>query len=47
MQDLFSGTQPYLELRSRLLRSLNGSLQEIVMNFFLERVIPQSSRAGL
>ncbi len=47
MQDLFSGTQPYLELRSRLLRNLNGSLQEIVMNFFLERVIPQSSSAGL
>jgi geranylgeranyl reductase family protein len=47
MQDLFAGTQPYLELRSRLLRNLNGTLQEIVMNFFLERVIPQSSRAGL
>ena len=47
MQDLFSGTQPYLELRSRLLRNLNGTLQEILMNFFLERVIPQSSSAGL
>lgn len=47
MQDLFAGTQPYLELRSRLLRSLNGSLQEIVMNFFLDRVIPQNSRVGL
>ena len=47
MQDLFSGTQPYLDLRSRLLRNLNGSLQGVVMNFFLERVIPQSSRAGL
>ena len=47
MQDLFAGTQPYLELRSRLLRNLNGTLQEILMNFFLERVIPQSSRAGL
>jgi len=42
MQDLFAGTQPYRELRSRLLRNLNGSLQEIVMNFFLERVIPAS-----
>jgi geranylgeranyl reductase family protein len=47
MQDLFAGTQPYNELRGRLLRNLNGTLQEIVMNFFLERVIPQSSRAGL
>jgi geranylgeranyl reductase family protein len=47
MQDLFSGTQPYMELRSRLLRNLNGTLQEILMNFFLERVIPQRSGAGL
>ena len=47
MQDLFAGTQPYLGLRSRLLRNLNGTLQEVVMNFFLNRVIPESSRAGL
>ena len=47
MQDLFAGTQPYLELRARLLRNLNGTLQEVLMNFFLNRVIPQSSRAGL
>src|SRR5260370_28432612 len=30
--DLFSRTQPYLELRSLLLRNLNGPLQEILMN---------------
>ena len=47
MQDLFAGTQPYLELRDRLLRNLNGTLQEAVMNLFLNRVIPQHSRAGL
>ena len=47
MQDLFSGTQSYLDLRSRLLRNLNGSLQGVVMNFFLERVIPKCSSAGL
>jgi flavin-dependent dehydrogenase len=47
MQDLFAGTQPYLELRARLLRNLNGTLQEVLMNFLLNRVIPQSSRAGL
>jgi geranylgeranyl reductase family protein len=47
MQDLFAGTQPYLELRSRLLRNLNGTLQEVLMNFFLNRVIPESSRASL
>jgi hypothetical protein len=46
MQDLFAGTQPYLELRSRLLRNLNGTLQEVLMNFFLQRVIPEKSNAG-
>jgi geranylgeranyl reductase family protein len=47
MQDLFAGTQPYLELRSRLLRNLSGTLQEVLVNFFLNRVVPQDSRAGL
>ncbi len=47
MQDLFAGTQPYLTLKSRLLRNLNGTLQEVVMNFFLNRVIPERSRASL
>jgi geranylgeranyl reductase family protein len=47
MQDLFAGTQPYLELRSRLLRNLNGTLQEVIMTFFLDRVIPENSRAVL
>ena len=47
MQDLFAGTQPYTDLRSRLLRNLNGTLQEVIMNFFLNRVIPESSRAQL
>jgi geranylgeranyl reductase family protein len=46
MQDLFAGTQPYLTLKSRLLRNLNGTLQEVVMNFFLNRVIPERSRAS-
>jgi len=43
MQDLFAGTQPYLELRSRLFRNLNGTLQEMVMNFFLQKVIPEKT----
>ena len=47
MQDLFAGTQPYLELRTRLLRNLNGTLQEVLMTFFLNRVIPENSRAVL
>ncbi len=41
MQDLFAGTQPYSELRGRLLRNLNGTLQEVMIQFFLDRVIPQ------
>ena len=40
MQDLFAGTQPYLDLRERLFRNLNGTLQEIVGNFFLSKVMP-------
>jgi hypothetical protein len=44
MQDLFAGTQSYSELRSRLLRNLNGTLQEVLMQFFLDRVIPHNSR---
>jgi hypothetical protein len=44
MQDLFAGTQSYTGLRGRLLRNLNGTLQEIIMQFFLERVIPGNSR---
>ncbi|MEO5925967.1 MAG: NAD(P)/FAD-dependent oxidoreductase [Bryobacteraceae bacterium] len=44
MQDLFAGTQSYSELRGRLLRNLNGTLQEVLMQFFLDRVIPNESR---
>ncbi len=40
MQDLFAGTQPYLGLKDRLLQNLNGSLQEVFVNSFLDRVIP-------
>ncbi|MEQ1884342.1 MAG: NAD(P)/FAD-dependent oxidoreductase [Bryobacteraceae bacterium] len=47
MQDFFAGTQPYLDLRGRLLQSLSGNLQEVMMSFFLDRVIPEQSRAGL
>jgi flavin-dependent dehydrogenase len=40
MQDLFAGTQPYLGLKHRLFRQLNGTIHEIVMNFFLQKLIP-------
>lgn len=45
MQDLFAGTQPYLTLRNRLLSNLNGTLGEIVMSFFFQRLIPGGQRA--
>ena len=44
MQDLFAGTQPYQGLRERLLRNLGGTLQEVIVQFFLDRVIPSSLR---
>jgi flavin-dependent dehydrogenase len=47
MQDLFAGTQPYLELRARLLRNFSGTLREVIMSMCLNRIIPESSRAGL
>jgi geranylgeranyl reductase family protein len=43
MQDLFAGTQPYLGLKSRLLKNLNGTFSEIVMNFFLSKLIAREN----
>ncbi len=40
MQELFAGTQPYLSLKARLLKNLNGTIQEVLMNLFLNRVVP-------
>lgn len=45
MQDLFAGTQPYLTLKQRLLKNLNGTLHEIVMSFLLQRLLPGEQRA--
>lgn len=39
MQDLFAGTQPYLELKSRLLKNVNTTLHEILMSFLFRKVI--------
>jgi flavin-dependent dehydrogenase len=36
MQDLFAGTQPYLDLKRRLLGNLNGTLQGWALSFFLQ-----------
>lgn len=44
MQDLFAGTQSYAGLKGRLLRNLNGTLHEIIMNFLFHRLIPEENR---
>ena len=41
MEDLFAGTQPYLDLKRRLTRNLSGGLQEVLLNFFLNRMVPE------
>ncbi len=41
MQDIFSGTQDYLTLRSRLFRNINGTVNEAVVNFIFQRIIPE------
>jgi len=43
MQDLFSGRQPYLGLKRRLLQNLNGSLYEIFMSLGMSRLIPRKT----
>lgn len=42
MQDLFAGTQPYLDLKGRLARNLSGGLQEVLLNFFLKGMVPEA-----
>lgn len=39
MQDLFAGTQPYLDLKTRLLRNVNGTVHEIIMSFFIRKLV--------
>ena len=45
MQDLFAGTQPYIGLKKRLFRNLNGSLIEIICNLGFGRVVPKPDTA--
>jgi hypothetical protein len=44
MQDLFAGTQPYLELKSRLLRNVNTTLHEILLSFLFRKVMLGETR---
>jgi geranylgeranyl reductase family protein len=43
MQDLFSGRQPYLGLKRRLLRNLNGSLFDIAASFGFSKILPRGA----
>ena len=43
MQDLFAGKQPYLGLKRRLLRNLNGSLYDIGMSLGFSRLVPRKA----
>ena len=42
LQDLFAGTQGYLDLKARLLQSLNGTILDIALHSFFRRVVPAS-----
>lgn len=44
MQDLFAGTQPYLELKNRLLRNVNTTLHEILMSFLFRKLVLGENR---
>ncbi len=44
MQDLFAGTQPYLELKNRLLRNVNTTIHEIFMSYVFRTLILGQTR---
>ena len=46
MQDLFAGRQPYLGLKRRLLRNLNGSLYDIAASFGFSKLLPRGANLG-
>lgn len=45
MQDLFAGTQPYTELKRRLVKNFGWSLVQIICNLGLSRLIPGEGTA--
>ena len=40
MQDLFAGTQGYLDLKTRLVQSLNGTVRDVLMACYFRGVVP-------
>ena len=45
MQDLFAGTQNYMDLKVRLKENIHGTLHDVVMNLFFHRLVPSTNRA--
>src|SRR6202050_3812629 len=43
IEDLLAGTQPYLGLKSRLIKNLNGTLQDVILNLFYQKLIPRKT----
>lgn len=43
LQDLFAGTQGYLGLKARLIHSLNGTIRDVLINWYFRRVVPAAS----
>lgn len=44
MQDLFAGTQNYVDLKERLMRGINGTLHEILMSVLFQRILPDANQ---
>lgn len=45
MQDLFAGTQNYVDLKARLKENIHGTLHDVIMNLFFHRLVPNPNRA--
>ena len=45
IEDLFARTQPYLDLKSRLLKNLSGTLAEVAMNLFARQPLYRHQNA--
>jgi len=45
IEDLFAGTQPYLDLKSRLFRNLSGTLAEVAINLFARQPLYRHENA--
>ena len=44
IQDLFAGTQSYVDLKTRLMKNMRGTMEEMLMNLFFQRLVPGVTR---